>query len=519
MFYIHHILPQKFASHPVIYFLANRFNHDAIGNRMALPSTQGLAAEISSSPHTGGHLGEYYEGFRKYLDDVHTSLRHDATLAGDERALDDVVADLNVLLAAAKYAQANGHLFANTPEGMTTEEANEATRKWFNNWRRYATDNEVQIRQMQETVDQLYDAGRADAAEYWPLLSPTSRLGLEERTDILRRFPKGTPISLQFEAASPVPALPGLAPPFVDTRLPGFLPPPVEVLGHPEGFTPSNPPLIDGVPGFPVFNPALQGLGQLPPSAAMPPLPQMLQFHSETGNLLRSSDGSPLMGPNPYNMPHDPADGPAILRGLAMFGAATAAPVLLPLLPAWAPIAVALGLAGAAASSAARADPTGTTDNGASAARAFDPAVGQAVSDQGAMRAGTFADRFGNWMDTPTGTTPASSRPETPSDPAAQAAVLDDVRRLSRVNEPSSGSAFTIGSAPIPYLPSTEFNDRYGSWRTSNGDWGTQQASKPLGMLADEPSYFIPPSIFDPHPGIHADEWFSRWIRPFLRPD
>lgn len=164
MFQNHHVLAQYFASHPVIYFLADRFNPDAISNRMFLPSRQGLATDLSSSPHTGGHLGTYYDGFRDYLERVKRSQSYAAALAGDRRELDEVASDVNALVAAAKYALANGHLFANTPTGMTSEETNAANQKWFGDWRKYAADNQAQIQQMQETVDQLSNAGQADAA-------------------------------------------------------------------------------------------------------------------------------------------------------------------------------------------------------------------------------------------------------------------------------------------------------------------------------------------------------------------
>jgi len=477
--------------------------------------------------HTGGHLGEYYNGFFDHIETIKET-RLDAVLAGDRHALDEVVSDLNDLVDAAKYAQANGHLFANTPKGMTPQEANERNKKWFDNWRKYAFDNEVQIRQMRETVDQLYGTGQKDAAEHWPLLSPTSNLSLAERDEILRQHFKGryanrSLITLQSTAVGAVPTLQGLVPPTVDSHLPGLSPPPIEVLKPSEGFTPSNPLPTYGAPGFPVSNPASLGLGQLPPSAAVPQLPQVLQFHSEIGDLLRQSNGSPLMGPDPYNMPHDPADDPANLRGLAMFGAVTSAPLWLPSLPAWAPIAGALGLAGAAVNSAALADPADKIENEASAAAASDLAAGQVVNgsiDQGLMRANTFVDRFGNWTDTPAGTMPASSGRDAAVTPAAQAAAPNDVRRLTRVNESNAGSVFTTGSAPVPYLPSTGFNDRFGNWRTPTGDGGAQQASRPISAFADEPSYFIPPSIFGSHDSSSdADEWFSRWIRPLLRQD
>jgi hypothetical protein len=51
----------------------------------------------------------------------------------------------------------------------------------------------------------------------------------------------------------------------------------------------------------------------------------------------------------------------------------------------------------------------------------------------------------------------------------------------------------------------------------------SQQASRPVGAFADEPSYLIPPPIW----GLEdqsksrndAVDWFSRWIEPLLRQD
>ncbi|WP_375159384.1 hypothetical protein [Bradyrhizobium sp. RDT46] len=214
-----------------------------------------MATDLNASPHTGGHLGEYHGGFGEYIKQVEKSPRYAAALAGDARELDELVSDVNALVAAAKYALANGHLFANTPTGMTPENANAVSKQWFDNWRKYAADNQTQIQQMQETVDQFLAAGRADAALDFPLLSPTSGLSMAERIEILKRLPNGSPISLQFTNVGPVPDLPGLVPPFVNARLPGFIPPSLEGLNEPEGFTPGNPLLTYGLPGFPAINP------------------------------------------------------------------------------------------------------------------------------------------------------------------------------------------------------------------------------------------------------------------------
>ncbi|QQO36476.1 hypothetical protein JJC00_13375 [Bradyrhizobium diazoefficiens] len=547
MFPIHHILPQHLASHPVINFLANRFDIDGIRNRMALPATQELSELLKSSPHTGGHLGSYYDGFSDYLDKI-SSDEFKAGVAGRQWQLDDAVSDLNKLLAAAKYAQANGHLFANTPTGMTREQANEANTKWFSNWRKYAEDNEEPIRQMQDTVDQLNASGNLDGALHWPILSPTSALKLADRIEIMKRFPKGSPITQHFTAVGPVPALPGLVPSFVNTRLPGFNPIPPGDLNQPEGFAPRDPLRTYGLRGLPALNPDWQRIGQPPPSTAAPSMPQILQFHSETGRQMFMSDGSPMMGPNPYEMPRDPAD-PSPLLGLGIFAGAMAAPALLPTLPAWVSTLGALGGAGMAAGSAAKAEPRNNSSGGVFAAGAppYDPfgpsGVPNANSnggqpfgtqssahpltgntlDQETARSGTFNDRFGNWPGTAAVATPPQllSKLDAPATPTAGVAAPEEVRRLTRANASNAGSVFESGSAPVPYLPSPEFNDRFGNWRVK--EKRPQQVSSPVGTFADEPDYVIPPPIWGLEASANrrndAEEWFSRWIQPLLRQD
>ncbi|MBR0856767.1 AHH domain-containing protein [Bradyrhizobium liaoningense] len=537
----HHILPQRFASHPVMDFLRERFDIDAIRNRMSLPPKQSVADDLNASPHTGGHLGTYYRGFCEYLEQVQTSAKYAAARAGDTRELDDVASDVHALVGAAKYALANGHLFANTPTGMTSEEANAVNQQWFKDWRKYAADNRTRIQQMQETVDQFYTAGRADAALDFPLLSPTRDRSMADRIEIIKRLPKDSPISLQFNAVGPVPDPPGLIPSLIDTRLRGLSSPAHSDLNEKEGLTPSDPRFSGKLPAFPMPGSDEQRLGQLPPSTAMPAAQQVLQFHPETSDLLKLSDGSPLMGPDPYNVPHDPADRAAVLRGMAIFATAMATPALLPLLPALAPLA-ALGLGGA---TAARAEPTRDRRDGASATGAppyrpfnsdsetsnssdIDPRESRSVAsqasgnsfDQSPTSAGTFDNRFGNWSVTPSGIVPdPPSRTNNP--PVAGGVAPEDVRRLTRVNEANAGSVFSSGSAPVPYLPSTEFNERFGSWAVPTADARQSQPSKPIGAFTDEPTYLMPPPIFgvdgSDNPHNDAEEWFSRWIRPLLR--
>lgn len=547
MFHNHHILLQHFAGHPVVRLLRERFEVDAIRNRMNLPSKQWVATDLSASPHTGGHLGTYHRGFGDYLEKVEKSPRYAAALAGDTRALDEVASDVNALVAAAKYALANGHLFANTAMGMTQEDANAANNQWFENWRKYAADNQTQIQQMQETVDQYLAAGRADAALDFPLLSPTSGLSMAERIEILKCSPKGSPISLQFTNVGPVPDLPGLVPPFVDTRLPGFIPPPLEGMNEPEGFTPSNPLLTYGLQGFPVPPSDWQQLMRVPPSVALPSEPQVLQFHSEIGQpLTYLSDQSQVFGPQA-----PPDRGSALLMGAGVLGTG------LMMLPVTQGLGAAL-LTGLTAASLTRPAFSASTSgdkkvadgsvfsNGAAPYNPFavSPPVqpfgdgwSNSLESPGSPQresrvlgpetegARTFTDRFGNWTDTPRGILPAepANADKVPDTPTRRSVAPEDVRRLARVNESNAGSVFSSGSAPVPYLPSTEFNERFGNWTVPTTGGQPPQPSKPVGTFADEPSYLIPPPIFgvDGPGNLHndAEEWFSRRIRPLLRPE
>lgn len=400
---------------------------------------------------------------------------------------------------------------------------------------------------MLDTINQLNASGKLDGALHWPILSPTSALSLADRTEIMRRFPNGSPITQHFAAVGPVPELPGLVPSFVDTRLPGFNPVPPGGLNQPEGFTPNNL-LTYGLRGLPALDPDWQRIGQPPPSTAAPSMPQILQFQPEIGQQMFMSDGSPMMGPNPYEMPRDPAD-PSPLLGLGMFAGAMAAPALLPTLPAWVWTLGALGGAGIAAGSAAMAEPRNNSSGGVFAAGAppynpfgpggasnansdgsqpfgtqssAQPLTGDAL-DQEAVRSGTFNDRFGNWSGNAAVAIPSQplSKAEASAAPAAGAVAPEEVRRLTRANASNAGSVFDSGSAPVPYLASPEFDDRFGNWRVKE-KW-PQQVSSPVGTFANEPGYVIPPPIWglqtSANPRNDAEEWFSRWIQPLLRQD
>ncbi|WP_042336808.1 hypothetical protein [Bradyrhizobium sp. DOA9] len=526
MFHNHHILLQHLADHPVVRFLRGRFEIDAIRNRMNLPSQQSVATDLSASPHTGGHLGEYHQGFSDYLTEVEKSPRYAAALAGDPRELDELVSDVNGLVAAAKYALASGHLFANTPTGMTPENANAVNKQWFKNWRKYAADNQTQIQELQETVDQYLAAGQPDAALDFPLLSPTSALSMAERIEILKRLPKGSPISLQFTNVGPVPGLPGLVPPFVNTRLPGFIPPSLEELNEPEGFIPSNPLIRYGLPGFPATNP--QGFGQLPPTTAVAEDPLVLKADPATGWPNPLSERSLILDPGAPSDAMPPA-------GLYMGAGLAAAAVLAPqFLPVWAR----MGVAGLAASAPTLA--TAGTDGGgvfSTGAPPYDPFNrDQTSSYTSGLSAGPWRNEDAKTIATPSMLDYREHQDKTSEEPTQQPQALqsgasrstasaapDDIRRLARVNETNAGNVFTTGTAPVPYLPTTPFDDRFGNWTIPAARGQTPQPSKPIGVFADEPSYRIPPPIFgvdgSVNPHSDSEEWFSRWIRPLLPPE
>src|SRR5689334_17586949 len=121
MVQFHHVLSMVTAVHEVIQALGDRFKRNSVMNMMALPSNQKFAAEIESSPHTGGHLGSYGEGLNDVLTELQKDPAHAAALAGDPEALDRLLLDLSKFVVTVKHALANGHLLTNTPMGMTRE--------------------------------------------------------------------------------------------------------------------------------------------------------------------------------------------------------------------------------------------------------------------------------------------------------------------------------------------------------------------------------------------------------------
>ena len=175
---------------------------------------------------------------------------------------------------------------------------------------------------------------------------------------------RGTLWQPKFTAIDSIPYIsrtPGFTPvsPKDFPALPGSPPPSPADLYRPEAFTRIDPLLGFGSPGLPLPDPDWQRRWQSPPSTAIPPDAQVLQFHSETGQPLRFlSDLSPVTGPAA------PVDGDAALwAGMGVLGAGA---LLIPgvdvaaigaaLLAGAAAATVALPAFGAAASSGAVTD-------------------------------------------------------------------------------------------------------------------------------------------------------------------
>ncbi|RTM12658.1 MAG: hypothetical protein EKK33_15330 [Bradyrhizobiaceae bacterium] len=534
IFAFHHMIPQRFADHEAFRGIdAQTFGVYSLANGIYLPVNYQLAAEMGVSAHPGGHMPLYYDAIKCVLDRIANIPEPDVRAA-----------KIRTLMDAMRIGFNNGDLYTNVPIGKTMEEV----KKGIND---VIKDNEKYVKGYPDSLQRIRDEERTSlqtGQDHLPLWSAI--LGNSRREELTLEaiksnpnlnvtsgnkdlsgtpFAKFAPVDDDFRvppttSANPadIPSPPPLFPPFL-----GWL-------NEPEGFTRNDPRFMGQLPPSSAPNPDERRLGQLPPSMPMPPPPQVLQFNSETSDLLKFSDGSLLTGPDPHNMPRDPADWPAVLGGMSLFGAAMAAPALLPLLPAAAPI-VALGLLGA---TAARGEPAGgekdrlsrpdpndmpSAGNG-SLATGSGPVASQAAGkpfDQAPTTADVFDDRFGHWTVTPSGIMPdLSGTAQNP--PIAGAAKLENVQRLSGVNASNANSAFASGTAPVPYLPPADFNERFGSWAMPTAPSGQPQSSKPIGVFADEPSYLIPPPIFgvdgSRNSSKDAEEWFSRWIRPLLPP-
>lgn len=545
----HHIIPGVLQKHEAFRDIDPQlFDIDAPGNRIYLPADAELAADMKLSRHPGGHVDPYFEAVDKALEKIKET--------GDAGARAE---EIKILIDAMRVGFANGDLHTNIPMGKTLEDVKNGIEKVFTDHKRYLAERPDQLQEIRDLEH------RAAALGLDHLVKWSAIVGNAERERLLseaiardrgvnitagNRDLVGTPWSKSAAAGPnldnfPTPGFTSLGPREVPT-VPGSTIPSVDWLNKREEYLRSDPRLIQGLPAFPAIDPTTNGLGPLPPSVATRQDPLVLQFNPETGSPLTFSDGAPVMGPAPSN--NGTAFDKAALFGTAAAGAAFLAPQLLPLLPlllgpavlpaakAGAANSVSGGIGNGAATSgggvfSTGAPPYNAFNNGQPSADGYSSGIsgsqqtGAKPLDQEPFSAVPFTDRFGNWTETPVGTVPAQASAvlAPPSAGTSLAVAPEDVRRLTRVNASNSANAFTSGAPPVPYLPSSEFDRRFGNWSASPRGGPSQQASRPVGLFADEPSYLIPPPIWgledQSKPRNDAGDWFSRWIEPLLRQD
>lgn len=134
LFQSHHAIEQQaFKESRLLRALSKQglFELDGPGNLLNLPADQALAAKLRVSPHTGGPLGEYSNQLRQSLSEIEDSDAGQAALKGDKAAAQQVAAEVNHLRDTLKAGLINNDLVANTPEGMTPDQANQKVKNFF----------------------------------------------------------------------------------------------------------------------------------------------------------------------------------------------------------------------------------------------------------------------------------------------------------------------------------------------------------------------------------------------------
>lgn len=546
----HHIILDRFKDHRAFSGIDKEtLDIDSPANRIYLPADPKIAARLGVSPHPSNHIGLYSGAVERKLDLIA------GTESPSERA-----SEIRTLIDALRVGFLNGHLYTNWPIDKTPEEVERLHAEIFDNHKAYRAKYPDQLRKIRDIEQRGANAGQNHLIKWLLYLdNPERRRILDEviasnpgaKLTSGNRNLAGTHWS-KFEASDPssgILRIPGSTPvnPNDLPRLPGYNSPSLAGLNDKEGFTRSDPRFTGGLPPFSAPSPDEQRLGQLPPTTATQSDPLVLPYDPITG--ITQYYDNPLAGgtsvvPNAITALGLTAGGAA-----AALLVAAAGPAILPWL---------LGIAGfSAATQAANAQegnsgetmgaatPRGgvfstgapaynnTSNHGLGVDSAADargvlgpltpsPLPGGASLLDPEAPAATFADRFGEWTTSPAGTMAAKDPSVAPAS-AAGSVAPEEVRRLTRVNETNAGNVFTTGSAPVPHLPSTAFDERFGSWTIPGAGGQQPQPSKPSGVFADEPSYFIPPPIFGVdgpiNPNSDSEEWFSQWIRPLLRPE
>lgn len=545
----HHIILERFRDHAAFEGIDKEtFDIDSPANRIYLPADRKIAGRLGVSPHPSRHLNLYGDAVGKKLDKIKE------IESPIERA-----AEIRTLIDALRVGFLNGHLYTNQPIDKTPEEVKRSHAKIFDNHKAYLAQYPDQLKFIRDIEQRGANAGQDHLIKWLLYLdNPERRTILDEviasnpGVDLTsgKRDLAGTGWS-KFEASDPssgiirIPASTPVNPSDVP-RLPGYSSPSLAGLNDKEGFTRSDPRFAGALPPFSAPSPNEQTLGQLPPTTAAPSNPLTLLSDPHSGMTYQYYD-NPLAGGTP--VVRNAINGLGLAAGGAAAGvlAAAAAPSILPWLLGIFGISAVTGAANAQEANSGEtmgaATPRGgvfttgapaynnTSNNGLSVEgpagtrgvltlSPFSPQLDGASSFGPDAPASIFADRFGEWVTTPAGTMPANDPPIAPTS-AGGSVAPQDVRRLARVNETNAGNVFTTGSPPVPYLPFTAFDERFGSWAAPGAGGQQPQPSRPIGVFADEPSYLIPPPIFGVNgpvnPQTDSEEWFSRWIRPLLR--
>ena len=542
IFFDHHIILNILRGHKAFADIDKEiFDIDSPSNRIYLPADPKIAARLGVSPHPSNHIGLYSASVEEKLDRIQ-EIKNPS-----ERAV-----EIRTLIDALRVGFLNGHLYTNWPIDKTQEEVTRLHAEIFNDHKAYLAQYPDQLKFIRDIEQRGANAGQDHLIKWLLYLdNPERRKILDE---VIASNPRvyltsgnrnlaGTYWS-KFEASDPsseILRIPGSTPvnPGDFPRLPGYGSPSLTGLNDKEGFRRSDPRFMGALPPSSAPSPNEQTLGQLPPTTAAPSNPLVLLSDPITG-ITNSYYQNPLAGGTPV-----------VRNALPWLAGGVAAGVAAPFIPGW---LAALGfiLAGTRLANAQEGNPGSTMDDATLGGGVFatgTPAynntsnnglgIDNASGTRGVLAplnrrpqldgassldpeapAGTFADRFGEWVTTPAGTMPANDPPIAPTS-AARSVAPEDVRRLARVNETNAGNVFTMGSPPVPYLPSTAFDERFGSWAAPTAGGQQSQPSKPIGVFADEPSYLIPPPIFGVNspvnPQTDSEEWFSRWIRPLLR--
>ncbi len=538
IFALHHMVPQTLEHHAAFNGVdSEAFGVQSLANKIYLPVEDRLAGKMGISVHRGPHPDVYVETVRKALDKI--------AAHADPRIRE---VKLKNLFDAMRIGFGNGDLHARIPDGMAPGEFQKRVERVIRDNEEYPSGHKADFRKLRRLEEEIQETGETHLLLHSAILGNANRekLAIEAiksnpRTNVTaeNRHLEGTPFSKfaaiddDFETPPSTPHDPNNAP-----SLPPFAPPPVGWLSQPEGFNRSDPRFTGALPAFPQLDPNEQRLGQLPPTTATPSDPHVYLYDPLTGVPNPGSGPSPILNPGPLIDGTPPASlyvgaglaalvvlFPAIWPYLAVIAAGYAAT-----LPAHA-----AGSENGAASNGESVFTSGAAPfNAFSSVNPFSQAGAGSSSSPAHANSGegntpaaeggsSFVDRFGAWIETPSGTMPQLGTADVPTAVTAGTVPLDEFRRLTRSNASNAGSVFASGDTPIPHLPSTKFDDRFGNWNVQGNGVQSGQTSKPTGGFSGEPSYVIPPPIFgvegSASPIRDAELWFSRWIKPNLGPE